>query len=147
MTTTKTKGAAPSLPLNQIIAGDCVEVMRGLPEASVDLIFADPPITCNCACRSAPARHSALTRWMNAWDQFASFEAYDTFTQAWLTEAKRLLKPNGAIWVIGSYHNIFLGWGRPCRTRASGTERRDLAQIQPDAETFVASGSPMPMKP
>ena len=107
MTTTKTKGAAPSLPLNQIIAGDCVEVMRGLPEASVDLIFADPPYNLQLRGDLHRPDNSRVDAVDDAWDQFASFEAYDTFTQAWLTEAKRLLKPNGAIWVIGSYHNIF----------------------------------------
>jgi modification methylase len=43
----------------------------------------------------------------DAWDQFSSFKAYDDFTTAWLRAARRLLKPSGAIWVIGSYHNIF----------------------------------------
>ncbi len=107
MTTPKTKGAAPSLPLNQIIAGDCVEVMRGLPEASVDLIFADPPYNLQLRGDLHRPDNSRVDAVDDAWDQFASFEAYDKFTQAWLTEAKRLLKPNGAIWVIGSYHNIF----------------------------------------
>jgi modification methylase len=41
------------------------------------------------------------------WDQFASFEAYDAFTIAWLTACRRVLKDEGALWVIGSYHNIF----------------------------------------
>ena len=41
------------------------------------------------------------------WDKFASFAAYDDFTRAWLTRCRRVLKPNGALWVIGSYHNIF----------------------------------------
>ena len=43
----------------------------------------------------------------DAWDQFESFEAYDAFTRAWLVAARRVLKPNGTLWVIGSYHNIF----------------------------------------
>ena len=41
------------------------------------------------------------------WDQFDNFAAYDRFTRNWLKAARRILKPNGAIWVIGSYHNIF----------------------------------------
>jgi len=41
------------------------------------------------------------------WDKFASFETYDAFTRAWLLACRRVLKPNGSLWVIGSYHNIF----------------------------------------
>ncbi|MFD1509255.1 site-specific DNA-methyltransferase [Lacimonas salitolerans] len=103
---TDTKGAS-ALPLNTIIDGDCIEVMNSLPEASVDLIFADPPY--NLQLRSDLHRpdNSKVDAVDDAWDQFASFAAYDSFTQDWLTAARRLLKPNGAIWVIGSYHNIF----------------------------------------
>ncbi|PZO74722.1 MAG: modification methylase [Mesorhizobium amorphae] len=43
----------------------------------------------------------------NDWDQFESFEAYDAFTRAWLMAVRRVLKPSGTMWVIGSYHNIF----------------------------------------
>jgi len=104
MTDTK---SASALPLNTIIDGDCIEVMNSLPEASVDLIFADPPY--NLQLRSDLHRpdNSKVDAVDDAWDQFASFAAYDSFTQDWLTAARRLLKPNGAIWVIGSYHNIF----------------------------------------
>jgi modification methylase len=101
---TKTTAA---LPLNRILPGDCISVMRGLPSASIDLIFADPPY--NLQLRGALHRpdNSLVDAVDDAWDQFADFAAYDRFTRDWLTEAKRLLKPDGAIWVIGSYHNIF----------------------------------------
>jgi modification methylase len=106
--TTKTKAqAAPALPLNTILAGDCIEVMRGLPEASVDLIFADPPYNLQLKGTLHRPNNSRVDACDDHWDQFDSFRAYDTFTKAWLTEARRLLKPDGAIWVIGSYHNIF----------------------------------------
>jgi modification methylase len=106
MTKTIDKGAS-ALPLNTIIAGDCIEVMRGLPEASVDLIFADPPYNLQLRGDLHRPDNSLVDAVDDAWDQFASFEAYDRFTRDWLAAAKRLLKPHGAIWVIGSYHNVF----------------------------------------
>ena len=108
MTKTMTQGAAAAaLPLNQILAGDCIEVMRSLPEASVDLIFADPPYNLQLRGDLHRPDNSKVDAVDDAWDQFASFETYDRFTRDWLSAAQRLLKPNGAIWVIGSYHNIF----------------------------------------
>ena len=103
---TKIKDAG-ALPLNTIIAGDCIEVMRALPEASVDLIFADPPYNLQLKGDLHRPDNSKVDAVDDHWDQFASFEAYDRFTRAWLAAARRLLKPDGAIWVIGSYHNIF----------------------------------------
>ena len=103
---TKTKGAA-ALPLNTILAGDCIEVMNGLPEASVDLIFADPPYNLQLKGDLHRPDNSRVDAVDDHWDQFSSFQAYDEFTRAWLKAARRVLKPNGAIWVIGSYHNIF----------------------------------------
>ncbi len=93
--------------VNRILAGDCAEAMDALPAASVDLVFADPPY--NLQLKGALHRpdNSCVDAVTDAWDQFASFEAYDRFTRRWLAAARRVLKPNGAIWVIGSYHNIF----------------------------------------
>ena len=105
--TTKTKKEVPTLPLNQILPGDCIEVMNGLPEGSVDLIFADPPYNLQLKGDLHRPDNSKVDAVDDAWDQFASFKAYDKFTKAWLKAARRLLKPHGAIWVIGSYHNIF----------------------------------------
>lgn len=107
MTLKTTEQAAETLPLNQILAGDCIEVMNGLPEASVDLIFADPPYNLQLKGDLHRPNNSLVDAVDDAWDQFDSFAAYDKFTRAWLAAAKRLLKPGGAIWVIGSYHNIF----------------------------------------
>ncbi len=105
---TKTKAAeAVSLPLNQILDGDCIERMNALPAGSVDLIFADPPYNLQLKGDLHRPDNSKVDAVDDHWDQFASFAAYDKFTRAWLAAAKRLLKPNGAIWVIGSYHNIF----------------------------------------
>jgi modification methylase len=103
---TKTKGAA-ALPLNTIIDGDCIDVMNSLPEGSVDLIFADPPYNLQLKGDLHRPDNSRVDAVDDAWDQFSSFAVYDKFTRAWLKAARRLLKPHGAIWVIGSYHNIF----------------------------------------
>ncbi len=103
---TMTQGA-DALPLNTIIAGDCIEAMNALPEGSVDLIFADPPYNLQLRGDLHRPDNSKVDAVDDAWDQFSSFAVYDKFTRAWLKAARRLLKPNGAIWVIGSYHNIF----------------------------------------
>ncbi len=101
-----TKGA-DALPLNRILAGDCIEVMNGLPAGCVDLIFADPPYNLQLKGDLHRPDNSRVDAVDDDWDRFASFGVYDTFTAAWLRAARRVLKPNGAIWVIGSYHNIF----------------------------------------
>ena len=95
------------LPLDSIIAGDCIEVMNSLPEGSVDLIFADPPYNLQLKADLHRPDNSKVDAVDDEWDQFSSFAVYDSFSQDWLRAARRLLKPNGAIWVIGSYHNIF----------------------------------------
>jgi len=105
--TVKARTRRPNLPLDEILAGDCVEVMDSLPEASVDLIFADPPYNLQLKGELHRPDNSKVDAVDDAWDQFSSFAAYDSFTRAWLKAARRVLKPNGAIWVIGSYHNIF----------------------------------------
>jgi modification methylase len=98
---------APLLPLDEVIAGDCVEAMRALPDACVDLVFADPPYNLQLRGTLHRPDNSLVDAVDDAWDQFASFAAYDAFTRGWLAEARRVLKPDGAIWVIGSYHNVF----------------------------------------
>jgi len=107
MTKTKTPVEASRLPLNQIIAGDCIEVMNSLPEASVDLIFADPPYNLQLRGDLHRPDNSKVDAVDDHWDQFSSFATYDRFTRDWLAAARRILKPNGAIWVSGSYHNVF----------------------------------------
>ncbi|MCB1356631.1 MAG: site-specific DNA-methyltransferase [Maritimibacter sp.] len=99
--------AVPELPLNQILAGDSIEMMNSLPEESVDLVFADPPYNLQLKGDLHRPDNSKVDAVDDHWDQFDSFRRYDEFTQAWLAAARRILKPNGAIWVIGSYHNVF----------------------------------------
>ncbi len=93
--------------LDRIIPGDCVEVMRGLPSASVDMIFADPPYNLQLTGELRRPDDSRVDAVEDDWDRFDSFQSYDAFTKAWLSEAGRLLKDSGTLWVIGSYHNIY----------------------------------------
>src|SRR5882724_9178758 len=91
----------------RIIVGDCVAEMAKLPADSVDLVFADPPYNLQLQRDLKRPDDSKVDAVDDDWDQFASFAAYDAFTRAWLTACKRVLKPSGTLWVIGSYHNIF----------------------------------------
>ncbi len=95
------------LPLGRILAGDCVEEMRKLPDNCIDLVFADPPYNLQLGGDLNRPDGSHVDAVTDHWDQFDSFAIYDKFTRDWLTEARRILKPDGALWVIGSYHNIF----------------------------------------
>jgi modification methylase len=103
----KLETSAPALPLGQIIEDDCIAAMARLPAGSIDMVFADPPYNLQLGgdlFRPEGGRVDAVD---DAWDKFDTFAAYDEFTRAWLKEARRILKPNGTLWVIGSYHNIF----------------------------------------
>ncbi len=93
--------------LNTILKGDCISQLEKLPKHSVDAIFADPPYNLQLGGGLTRPDQSEVDGVTNDWDQFESFEAYDAFTRAWLLACRRVLKPNGSIWVIGSYHNIF----------------------------------------
>lgn len=101
------RSGVQDLPLNSILSGDCIDVMRSLPENSVDLIFADPPYNLQLRGDLHRPDNSKVDAVDDHWDQFSGFAAYDKFTREWLAAARRILKPTGAIWVIGSYHNIF----------------------------------------
>lgn len=92
---------------NQILKGDCVAALAKLPSQSVDVIFADPPYNLQLEGALHRPDQTLVDAVDDAWDQFESFAAYDAFTRAWLLACRRVLKPNGTIWVIGSYHNIF----------------------------------------
>ncbi len=95
--------------LNQILIGDCIELMRGIPDGSVDAVFADPPYNLQLGGKTLyrPEDQTAARAVRDSWDAFESPAQYDEFTRAWLRECKRVLKPDGALWTIGSYHNIF----------------------------------------
>ena len=96
-----------ALKTDVILRGDCLEVLKGLPDASVDLVFADPPYNLQLGGDLLRPDNSKVDAVDDDWDKFGSFAEYDAFTRAWLAECRRVLKPEGSIWVIGSYHNIF----------------------------------------
>jgi len=96
-----------ALPLNCILEGNCIEVLGRLPEKSVDLIFADPPYNLQLYQELRRPDMSLVKGVNDEWDQFENFDQYDDFTRAWLIACRRVLKDNGTLWVIGSYHNIF----------------------------------------
>jgi modification methylase len=92
---------------SQILVGDCVAAMAKLPAQSVDLVFADPPYNLQLQGDLKRPDDSRVAAVDDDWDKFASFQAYDDFTRAWLIACRRLMKPSATLWVIGSYHNIF----------------------------------------
>ena len=95
--------------LNKILAGDCIDVMRGIPDASVDAVFADSPYNLQLGTKTLyrPEDQTAARAVRDSWDSFENTSEYDEFTRRWVAECKRVLKPDGAFWTIGSYHNIF----------------------------------------
>ncbi|MCL2469034.1 MAG: site-specific DNA-methyltransferase [Alphaproteobacteria bacterium] len=109
MATTKktSQKAAQALPLNKILIGDSIELMRALPDASIDVVFADPPYNLQLGGDLLRPNHTLVDAVDDDWDKFSDFASYDKFTYDWLKEAQRVLKPDGSLWVIGSYHNIF----------------------------------------
>ncbi len=100
-------GNSRKLAVNRVIEGDCLEALRGLPDECVDLVFADPPYNLQLDRELLRPNNTRVDGVDDAWDKFDSFAAYDQFSRAWLGECRRVLKPDGALWVIGSYHNIF----------------------------------------
>ncbi|MEX1247419.1 MAG: site-specific DNA-methyltransferase [Anaerolineales bacterium] len=94
------------LPLNQVLVGDCTEVLAELPAESIDLVFADPPYNLQLQRELRRPNNTRVRGVQEAWDRFHDFKAYDEFTRAWLAACRRVLKPTGTLWVIGSYHNI-----------------------------------------
>ena len=90
-----------------LICGETIEVMKTLPSESVDLIFADPPYNLQLGGDLHRPDNTKVQAVDEDWDKFQCFEHYDSFCSKWLKESRRILKPNGAIWVIGSYHNIY----------------------------------------
>ena len=99
--------SSAGLPRNEILVGDCVEILRRLPAASVDLVFADPPYNLQLEGALSRPDQSVVDAVDDDWDKFASFAEYDRFTREWLGAVRRVMRPDATIFVIGSYHNIF----------------------------------------
>jgi modification methylase len=99
--------ASPALGSGRIVLGDCLDELKALPSASADLVFADPPYNLQLDGELLRPNNTRVDGVHQDWDKFNSFASYDAFCRAWLAECRRILKPDGAIWVIGSYHNIF----------------------------------------
>lgn len=97
------------MKVNDVIHGDCIEVMKTFPDNSFDLIFADPPYYLQLpkGKRLKRANGTEVLPVEDEWDKFKSYEEYDAFTESWIKECQRILKPTGTFWVIGMYHNIF----------------------------------------
>jgi len=106
---TQTPRNAPdaALPFDQVIVGDCLDALTCLPAESVDLVFADPPYNLQLKSDLRRPNQSVVAGVDDAWDKVGDFADYDRFTDAWLSACRRVLKPDGTIWVIGTYHNVF----------------------------------------
>jgi site-specific DNA-methyltransferase (adenine-specific) len=96
-----------NLMLDQIFTGDSIEVLKSIPEKSVDLIFADPPYNLQLRNELWRPNRTKVNAVKDTWDHFNGFDEYDHFTRDWLIACRRVLKDTGTIWVIGTYHNIF----------------------------------------
>ena len=92
---------------NKIINGNSLKIIKTIPDKTFDLVFADPPYNLQIGEKLKRPDDSRVNGVNDSWDQFESFKDYDDFCIKWLSECKRILKENGSIWVIGSYHNIF----------------------------------------
>lgn len=96
-----------NLPLDKVLYGDCLSQFNKVPSGSVDLVFADPPYNLQLDRELLRPNNTRVDGVDDHWDKFDSFVVYDEFCRAWLGECRRVLKPDGALWVIGSYHNVF----------------------------------------
>src|SRR5580658_3860453 len=97
----------PALDADPVLVGDCLDILGALPAAGVDMVFADPPYYLQLNNDLRRPNHTLVDGVDDEWDKFVDFAAYDRFTRAWIGEVRRVLKPDGSFWVIGSYHNIF----------------------------------------
>ena len=91
---------------SMLFVGDCMQIMRGLPESTVDMVFADPPynlsnggITCHAGQRVSVNKGD--------WDKSRGFEDDTFFHEEWMSECRRVLKPTGTIWISGTNHSIY----------------------------------------
>jgi DNA modification methylase len=98
---------AAKLASNKILQGDTLDILPRLPAKCIDLVFADPPYNLQLQQDLWRPNMTRVAPVNDAWDQFASFAAYDDFTREWLAAVRRVMKETATIWVSGTYHNIF----------------------------------------
>ncbi|HVJ54391.1 MAG TPA: site-specific DNA-methyltransferase [Aliidongia sp.] len=96
-----------TLETDSVLVGNCIEILRAMPAGTIDMVFADPPYYLQLGTDLRRPNNSVVDGVDDDWDKFDDFAAYDRFTRDWITEIRRVLKPDGSFWVIGSYHNIF----------------------------------------
>jgi len=92
---------------NKIVNGESLKILKRIPDKTFDLVFADPPYNMQIGEKLKRPDDSKVNGVNDKWDQFSNFKHYDDFSKEWLKECKRILKDNGSMWVIGTYHNIF----------------------------------------
>ena len=92
---------------NEIINNESLEILKKIPSKTFDLVFADPPYNMQIGEKLKRPDNSRVHGVNDKWDRFSNFKHYDEFSKEWLKECKRILKDNGSLWVIGTYHNIF----------------------------------------
>ncbi|MGH2583208.1 MAG: DNA methyltransferase, partial [Anaerolineales bacterium] len=95
-----------NLPIGEVLVGNCIELLTDFPAESIDLVFADPPYNLQLRNELRRPNNTRVRGVQEAWDQFSDFAHYDGFTRAWLSACRRVLKPTGTLWVMGTYHNI-----------------------------------------
>lgn len=94
--------------INKIKLGNCLEELKKIPSKSIDLIFADPPYFMQTGIGTLYRINGSKYNGVNDdWDKFDSYKEYDKFTRKWLKQCKRILKDNGSMWVMGTFHNIY----------------------------------------
>ncbi len=107
ISTKQNKRTPTSLPIGQVLVGDCLQLLETIPDKSIDLIFADPPYNLQLSQELFRPNMTRVDGVVEPWDRFDSFTDYDAFTRLWLGACRRVLKDTGTLWVIGSYHNIY----------------------------------------
>ena len=96
-----------SISSSKYILGDSLRELKKINDQSVDMVFSDPPYNLQLSKTLYRPDATKVSGVNDEWDKFNNFEDYDIFTRTWLSEVKRILKPDGCLWVIGSYHNIY----------------------------------------
>ena len=96
-----------SISSSKYILGDSLRELKKIKDQSVDMVFSDPPYNLQLSKTLYRPDATKVSGVNDEWDKFNNFEDYDIFTRTWLSEVKRILKPDGCLWVIGSYHNIY----------------------------------------